>query len=63
MRWWQRRPLTRLKFEAQYAERSGVTVEQLRSWYLFANICDCGEEYCTGWQMEHLEFESPDNRG
>ncbi len=36
-------------FERQYAERSGVTVEQLRALGRIVIPCDCGEDICQGW--------------
>jgi hypothetical protein len=42
--------MTREEFEQQYAERSGITVEELRI-YRTVLPCDCGEEGCEGWQM------------
>lgn len=41
------------EFERRYAERSGVTVEQLHSWGRFPEPCHCQGHMCTGWQMGH----------
>ena len=41
------------EFEALYAQRSGVTVEQLHAWGRFAEPCDCGNPICEGWAMGH----------
>jgi transposase InsO family protein len=41
------------EFEAQYAAASDVTVAQLHAWGRYAERCDCGERYCTGWAMGH----------
>ena len=37
------------EFERTYAERSGITVEQLRSYGRIVQACDCGHETCQGW--------------
>lgn len=39
-----------LEFEAGYAERSGLTVAQLRAWRTVRR-CDCGDDLCTGFAM------------
>lgn len=36
-------------FERAYAERSGLTLEQLRA-VKTVRPCTCGEEGCEGWQ-------------
>lgn len=41
------------EFEAQYAARSGMTVEQLLEAGLHAEQCSCGDELCEGWAMGH----------
>jgi len=38
------------EFERAYAERSGITVEQLRELGRVVRPCTCGEDYCEGWQ-------------
>jgi len=44
--------MTKEEFEQGYAERSGKTVEAIKTIYgLEAIPCDCGEEICQGWQM------------
>ena len=42
-------------FEREYATRSGVTVDMLHQWGLYAEPCrsDCDYETCQGWQMGH----------
>lgn len=40
-------------FERAYAERSGVTVDELHSWGRYAEPCDCDYEGCEGWAMGH----------
>ena len=47
--------ITAEEFEAGYAERSGVTVEQLHNRGRYAERCpgDCGWRGCTGWIMGH----------
>lgn len=47
--------MTADEFEAAYAARSGVTVEQLHGWGRHAEPCDCGDETCEGWAMAHRE--------
>ena len=44
-------PVTVEEFEAAYAERGGVTVEELHSWGLRGEPCDCGGDFCEGWAM------------
>lgn len=46
------------EFEAAYAERSGVTVEQLHAWGRYAEPCDCGEPGCEGWAMGHQQEDA-----
>jgi hypothetical protein len=41
------------EFEEGYAQRSGVTVQQLHGWGMYGAPCDCGSEGCTGFGMEH----------
>jgi hypothetical protein len=38
-------------FEREYAERSGVTVDWLRSMERIVVPCACGDELCQGWAM------------
>lgn len=45
--------VTRDEFERAYAERSGVTVQELHDHGRFAEPCDCGADMCEGWQMAH----------
>lgn len=40
-------------FEERYAQRSGMTVEQLHSWGRYGEPCDCGHPTCEGFQMSH----------
>lgn len=47
--------MTKDEFERQYAERSGTTVDFLRSIGRLAEPCNCGEDECQGWQMAHRE--------
>jgi hypothetical protein len=42
--------MTAEEFERQYAERSGITVEQLRALGKIVAPCDCGADMCEGWQ-------------
>lgn len=56
--------LTKESFEALYAARSGITVEELHGLGRFAIPCDCEEDICEKWQMltrdEALEYaETP----
>lgn len=43
--------MTRQEFEAQYAAKSGVTLQWLWDEGQISLPCDCGEEGCQGWQM------------
>jgi hypothetical protein len=41
-------------FEQEYARASNVTVQELHiRWGRFAELCDCDDSYCLGWQMGH----------
>jgi hypothetical protein len=42
--------MTAEEFERQYAERSGITVEQLRALGRIVAPCHCAAEICEGWQ-------------
>jgi hypothetical protein len=44
---------TAAEFEAAYAAASGITVAQLHAYGRYAEPCDCGEAFCTGWAMGH----------
>jgi len=52
--------MTREEFEAGYAARSGITVEELRGAGRQAVPCDCGSDMCEGWAIEsrHPEGKS-----
>lgn len=41
------------KFEEKYAERSGVTVQNLHDWGMYGAPCDCDYRGCKGFGMEH----------
>lgn len=41
--------MTAEEFEAGYAARSGITVEQLRATGRVVVECRCGDESCKGW--------------
>lgn len=43
--------MTADEFATAYAERSGLTVDELKELGLVARECDCGDELCDGWQM------------
>lgn len=45
---------TRDEFEQSYAERSGLTIDELHGMDLYAVPCNCGEDGCKGWQMRNL---------
>ncbi len=38
-------------FEEGYAQRSGLSLKELRVLGGYAAICDCGWEGCRGWEM------------
>jgi hypothetical protein len=42
--------LTAAEFERLYAERSGLTVEELRALGRVVRPCRCDYELCEGWQ-------------
>jgi hypothetical protein len=50
--------MTAAEFEAAYADRSGLTVDQLHDWGRFAEPCDCGDPLCEGWAMGHQWVEA-----
>ena len=39
------------EFEQGYAERSGMTLHELREHGGHAEVCECGEDDCVGWKM------------
>lgn len=43
--------LTAEEFEREYAERSRLSVEELRALGRVVRPCSCGEAGCEGWQM------------
>lgn len=49
------------EFEKGYAERSGITVEDLHKHGQEAVPCDCGEESCRGWAMRTTGRDQKDN--
>jgi len=52
-----RGPLTKFQFVKNYAERSGITEDQLMKNQV-ALPCDCGHEKCEGWAMVQNNRES-----
>ncbi len=46
--------MTKEEFERGYAERGGISFEQLHAWGRGAVPCDCGEPECEGWAMVNL---------
>lgn len=46
------------EFERSYAERSGMTVEELRELGCRVVPCDCDYEGCQGWQMDTGSLET-----
>jgi len=49
--------MTKEEFEIGYANRSGLTIDELVKLGLKAFPCTCGEENCQGWQMLHKDEE------
>jgi hypothetical protein len=49
--------MTKEEFEKQYAEKSGLTIDQLHWFGLHAETCDCGDERCNGWIMVSHTFD------
>lgn len=47
--------MTADKFEANYAHRSGITVEALRAHGRIVAPCHCGDDNCEGWQSVNGE--------
>lgn len=45
--------ITAQEFEEQYAEKSGIELEQLHEWGQFVFPCWCNEAGCRGWQMRN----------
>ncbi len=54
--------MTAEEFERQYAERSGITVEQLRKMGRIVVPCDCDYELCEGWQSTTAERLADERR-
>lgn len=52
--------LDRDEFERRYAERSGITRNELRNLGRVAIPCDCNKEACAGWQIMTVELCSDD---
>lgn len=50
--------MTSEEFEAGYAQRSGMSVQQLHLWGRYPEPCDCGEAGCEGWAMGHQQEEA-----
>jgi hypothetical protein len=48
--------ITAEEFERRYAERSGLTVEELRALGRVVRPCDCEYEECEGWQSVSAEI-------
>jgi hypothetical protein len=44
-------PISNEKFEREYAERSGISLDELRALGLRAYTCKCDYEECHGFQM------------
>lgn len=42
--------MTKEKFEKEYCERSGITLEEYRQDFVTL-ICRCGENDCKGWAV------------
>jgi hypothetical protein len=55
-----RASITADEFESQYAERSRISVEQLRASGRVFRPCQCGEEDCEGWRSTTLQREAND---
>lgn len=55
--------LTLAEFEQAYADRSGLTVDQLHELGRRAVPCDCGDDICEGWGMGHASDDDPAGRG
>jgi hypothetical protein len=49
-------------FEAEYAARSGVSIEQIHAHGRGAVPCECDEPECLGWQMVNLADHAEDQR-
>jgi hypothetical protein len=45
-------------FEREYAERSGMTIDELHAWGRFTEECSCGEDGCEGWAMGYQHEEA-----
>jgi hypothetical protein len=45
--------VNRAEFEAAYASRSGVSIDDLHAWGRYAEPCVCGDDLCEGWAMGH----------
>lgn len=48
--------ITSTEFERQYADRSGITVEKLRSLGRVVVVCHCEETECEGWASVSRQF-------
>lgn len=52
--------MDKAEFERGYAERSGMTVDELHDLGLRAEPCDCGEDCCGGWKVTGGKGEATD---
>ncbi len=43
--------MTKEEFEAEYSKQCDVPIDKLHSMGMGAEPCDCGLEYCRGWQI------------
>ena len=48
--------MTQQEFEEMYCRNSKVTLEFLHGRGIFAYPCSCGEDGCSGWQMQTKEL-------
>lgn len=52
--------MTAAEFLAGYAERSGITTEELLEVGLVVVPCSCDFEECNGWGVVHVDNLAPD---
>ena len=46
------------EYEQQYAERNGVTVEELHARGMRGGVCECGGRSCDGFQMFYRDVDA-----
>jgi hypothetical protein len=54
--------MTAREFEKAYAQRSGITVTELRAMHRVVRPCNCGADACEGWQSLNVAYATDGER-